>query len=751
MFLDRKDVTELIRTKLTESKSVFLFSPIGIGKTALCAEVLKPMDSTVIIKHRNCENLFNDGDIIIQLYEELNRNANLLKINSYKEFSKSLWVKNTFFTVISSIDNFSLDVDITPILHLGIPIIYLLKGVIRLFIPRRVRDSWAELKNNKTNLVRYKKYINHVFNERKDLIVNINNLQTIDKISFDYIVEAIQKYHIRFLLEYTEDQIEGISYYENNFTGLLHQIFPLHLENLPILEAKQLLEKYCPENKRQQAYEQFLKTGNLYPIVTNEIAEAEINLNVHEKTLIYITVQHNNSIKSEVLRVFFSTITGLGKRESKRIINQLIDKKILFKENKELHVIDFYFKINQTIKMSIFIKLKELFKKDYYNKSLLQILLPLYIEFDIDGLIDFMPQIRTWVLQIAEKQKAENLLTQITNKIDDNVQDRESLILFIIDIYYSMTLFKEAYDVLLKFKKPNIKFYIYEAMLLNRMDLHEKSNKVIRAINKNLSKQEEIILLNIEMINYASLRQSNKIIDSYNKMLSIKGANQYYEYNYTLRNSHLAVDRPKAIENLRKCIKNFHRNNDPKNESRALISLSILLILNGDLKKAEDMLVKANELSSKHAYELSVSYNNLATIYMEREQYIEAEKYLLDAAALSFDLFDKLSILGNLLTVKTQTQDIEEGKEIAKSIIEIIDLEPDKKLKSCLYNELSEFFRQANDVANFKKYYELSVLMLEEISTDRKTTNQAVTSHNGFIINQLAFWHFDLFQIIKKL
>ena len=745
MFLDRIEPKQQILNKLSQYKSVFLYSKTGVGKSALCSKIIENDSLYVKINHRNCYKLFEDGDIILKIKDEISNNSNEFGVKTYKDFSRSQKLLYSFSSFVSYIDDFNIGIQVAPIVNFMIPVIRLLKGLFKIIIPEKTRERWKEYENGKLNIIKSKNYLNYVFQNNRNIIININNIQTIDKLSFDFIIETSQKFNIRFLLEYTENDISGYSYYTNNFTEVINKFYPLKLENLPKAEVYELIKEFLPDKNPVPIYNEFLKTGDLSNIVKIEQKNNEISLNNHENQMLYlISLFNSRGVTKKLLFRYFRAINGLNNKMSNNILEELFSKKLIFKQKSKIHITEFNFNPTKTIMMSAFVKLKQFITPSYESDELIEALLPSYIEYDINNLIPLLPRIRNKLLVLGNKDTTIKILKKIEDKLQELKGIDETLILYVVDMYYSMALFKEAYEFLKKFNKHNIKFYIYEAMLLNRLDKHIESNIIIESIIDMATDRERIILLNIKMINYASLRNKKEIQKAYNEIQKIDSCKKQFEYNFSLRNSHLAINRDSAIKNIIKCISRFKRAKDYVNISRSLISLSILNILDNKLKVSKKLLIKAIRLVKNQPYELSVAYNNFATILLQEEMYSEAEKYLIDAKQMCLELFDKLSILGNLLTIETQVEDFDKGNEYINEILKEINNEPDKKLKSCLYDEIAKFYQTFNNNDMAKMYSNKSNELLLEINS----SNNAVTTEKGYIINQLAFWHFDLYQII---
>lgn len=749
MFLDRTTQRNFINNNLTKHKSIFIYAESGVGKSALCEEILKDNSNSVIIKRRNSRDLFDEGDIILRMCQEINNKADILHIKTYRQYVKRYKIPTSLMECLSAIDSLQINVNLSPAVFLTLPIILLAKGFIKLFVPIRIRERWRKPNGGKVNLLQCKKYLNYVLEKNKDLIFDINNLQAIDKTSFDYILDLIKRCGIRFLLQFTGDKNAGENFYQNNLSEVTDQLCPLHLPFLPEEETRKLINIYDnTEIDKDELLSEFLRTGNLNPIVKINMKTRVFSFTSHESAVICFLKIFNGKMRKRRLYKHMKRITSLNRKAVKNIILKLEDRQIIFRESGyyTMGIIDF--QENFTAKATAFLELRSYFRKHTSNLKLLQALIPSFLEYDPQGLLGYLPQIRQIMLYIANQKTAISFIIQLKAVLNRNNALNEHANLFIIDLYYSLAMYQEAYEYLLETETHKNIYSLYKAMLLNRLDFHEQSNEVLQSMDK-LTGRERVIALNIQLINYASLRISSKIIETYKEILTIENVKKYSEFQFTLRNSHLALKRPEAIKCIKKCIRYFKHHNDSVNVNQAQISLAILYILNKKDIKAKRMLETINKRVQSQAMELSVSMNNLATIYMTQKKYIDAEQCLQDAEQMSLDLFSTLSIYGNLLTVKTQMRDVDAGKEYVEKILNLIVKEPDKKLKSCLYDEISQYFTMINDVANATQYLALSEKMLHEISPDGSATNTAVRTNHGFIINQLAFWHFDLFPLLE--
>lgn len=750
MFLDRDIQRSIIQNSLSNHKSVFIYAESGIGKSALCEEVLKNNPNTIVLKRRSSRDLFDEGDIIIRMCQEINKRADILHIKTFRQYSKKYRFSASFIEFLSTIDSLQISVNLSPIVIISLPIILTTKWLIKLFIPKNVRDSWRKPDGGKVNLLQCKKYLYYVLGKNKDLIFDINNIQAIDKTSFDFIIELMKKFGIRFLLQFTGDVGAGERFYHNDFSDVNELLCPLPLPFLPEEETRKLIDVYNnSEVNKDQLLSEFLRTGNLNPIVKINMKKNTYYFTSHENAIIWFLKIFNGKVRKRVLFKHMKKMTDLNEKALNNIMQKLQDEQIIFREAGFYVMRHIEFEANITTKATVFKELCSYLKKHPSNLKLLQDLIPYFLEFNPRGLLEYLPQIRQIMLYVADQRTALDLIEQIKCELIRARALSEQVNLFIIDLYYSLAMYQQAYDYLIETDTSNTTYTLYKAMLLNRLDLHDESIEVIQSSISTMSDRERVIAFNIQLINYASLRNRKKMREYYNKILEVKDVAKYPEFQFALRNSHLVLARPKAIQCIKKCISYFKSHNDSVNVNQAQISLAMLYILDKKNEKAKKMLKRINKCVHSQAMELSVSLNNLATIYMTQGKYIDAEKHLQDAEQISLDLFSTLSIYGNMLTVKTQTNDIEGGNIYVNKILNLLLQEPDKKLKSCLYDEIFHYYIMANDIPKAKQYELLSKKMLDEISTDVRTTNTAVRTTLGFIINQLAFWHFDLFPLLE--
>ena len=750
MFLDREEQRNIILNSLSNNKSVFIYAESGIGKSALCDEVLKDNPHTVVVKRRNSRGLFDEGDIILRMCQEINNKADALKINTFREYVKKYKIPTSFMAFLSAIDSLQIGVNLSPTVVLTLPFIFIAKCLIKFFVPRKVRDRWRKPNGDKVNLLQCKKYLNYALDKNKDLIFDINNIQEIDKTSFDYILDLIKRLGIRFLLQFTGEHSYVESFYRNNLIEINDRLCPLPLPFLPEEETQKLIDIYYDsESDKDLLLSEFLRNGNLNPIVKINMNKKVYSFSPHENAVISLLKIFNGKIRKTRLFKHMKNITDLNRRELNNILYKLEDIQIIFRESGYFTMGIIECEDSLTAKATVFRELRNNFRKHTSNLKLLQLLIPSFLEFDPQGLLEYLPQVRQIMLYIADQGTALRFIEQFKSVLTRNNTLNKQANLFIIDIYYSLAMYKEAYEYLLGTETADSVYAIYKAMLLNRLDFHKESNKVISSMLNQMEVHETIIALNIQLINYASLRNRDLMLKTYNEILAIKDVSKYPEYQFTLRNCHLVLKRSEAEKNIKECIKYYKSHGDTINVNQAQISLAMLYILDKKDKTAKKILTAINKRVNSQAMELSVSLNNLATIYMTQEKYIDAEKYLQDAEQMCLDLFSELSIFGNILTVKTQMRDVQIGKSYVEKILNLIDDEPDKKLKSCLYDEIAHYYSMTNDIDTATLYAELSQKMLDEISTNHVITNTAVQTSLGFIINQLAFWHFDLFPLLE--
>ncbi len=178
--------------------------------------------------------------------------------------------------------------------------------------------------------------------------------------------------------------------------------------------------------------------------------------------------------------------------------------------------------------------------------------------------------------------------------------------------------------------------------------------------------------------------------------LKMKVADNYYRYGnlfYVLEENTCAFDCLKKTERLLCDLLNSEKLVNVRRQlSRTMLSMTILLIGENDISKAEEYMIKAFELhkdiadetnSPEDKEELALcAMNDVANFYRMKEDYDNTKKYLMISLGIFKDL-DKLDgmdkdnlilVYVNLGRVLQKLNSADDARECYKSAIEIADV-----------------------------------------------------------------------------
>ena len=105
------------------------------------------------VEHRNKIELFDEGDIVVKLYEELDRRAEEFQIDSYDSFLKRHKLKDSLTAALYYIDDFKfkLVVPYNKLVLIATPVILVLKWLLKLFVNRKKGKLGRSIKVAKQN------------------------------------------------------------------------------------------------------------------------------------------------------------------------------------------------------------------------------------------------------------------------------------------------------------------------------------------------------------------------------------------------------------------------------------------------------------------------------------------------------------------------------------------------------------------------------------------------------------------------
>ena len=226
---------------------------------------------------------------------------------------------------------------------------------------------------------------------------------------------------------------------------------------------------------------------------------------------------------------------------------------------------------------------------------------------------------------------------------------------------------------------------------------------------------------------------------------------KYPEYGYFLRLSNLYLDREFSTDKIKESVEFFRKIGNDTQEGKSLIAWANHLALNGQIKEAQNALIKANRKlkSTKFGYHMILV--NKAAINLLDGNYSEETWDILDQAELSTVVpFDKLAVLNNKLIWCIENKSYTRAELIINQIKRLFTYEPDKHLHAFMNYNLYLFYTDLKMFSEADTYYKKADQLKEYCTTlNLRITHQSVPTKQFLLSKRwhvcfLEYWTFDI-------
>ena len=644
-------------------------------------------------------------------------------------------------------------------------------------------------------------YLAYVCNGTSKIVINIENIQQIDKASLIQIKALLQKVDNLFLLlEYTsvQDSLNEAKRFEQNFYIKGVSVFTKKLEKLNYRYTCELLNLMCPNSSNSLGESQYREIfftidGNIRQLsdieniyeLSSDFTKVDTSenftmqrirslSNAHQIQILCLIYAHmsqvsNNSLKSllnqksYVLFIKYENLVSDLMGESGLLELDYTENRVRLKHDSIRAVIKDIPKFASKIALSYSWWIehyeKALKSSDIYGsgkEDIVKKLCYFYSQYEpaAMSIIELLPYIREIVLNSVNPDEAVSFLIRFYDMFKNmkNNQCMRELELFLLKIYYEAGIFDKAYNVYKNMSFNSKKTQtLYNIMLMERLNMEEEAISIIddelRTVN---DKHYELILLLIKMIATASCNKYDecfsifKLIERYQSTYS-----SFFEFGFFLRNSEIVLGLEEAIPYLNKSVEFFKNNKQHIYEAHSRISLIMNYSRLGYFEEAEKHLIEAKKILKHNSLERHVLLNDEVAFKMCSGDFsIELEDDLKLAMCTAETVFDKIVINHNLLILCKKNNQRDEGVHIVEYLLELLDVETNKLNICFTYWDISYFYKGFDDV-QYSYYYSKYYNMYKELTDKaiRKSVLEKDVYHKPnmeFVIEFISYWHFPI-------
>jgi len=770
------------------NRVVIIHAPSGVGKSAFCHQIMHMSKSIIVglkitIPYgRNIE--LGQGLYLKTIATEIDRNAKIFNYLSFNAFLRKLKSKD-----LKKIYNLKLIEDLQPLGKFIKPI----STVFSRLNNTGCFNAELYLYEDNENLLYtiIKGYIRFVL-QQQNILLNIENIQSIDTNSLTILKELLDENGIYFLLEYTLDDnnINEVYKFSDNFKHRNCKIDVIKLEKLGFDDFCTIMHN-IPNIDRTKLHDYYLNIdGNLRQIVdiesiislscsqhsidcsesiTNYTAEHLKYINRHQMQILCLVVVHNCKVKASVL----SEMLMLKQYELFILIEKELCElssihKLLYNHDGHIELVhdsiyhlvinnqDFFITLTTAYSLWISYYEKILSSKKYYVEDFDTIILLTHFytnfEYSYKKVLDLLPHIRELACRSSNPTMIIDYLLKFDEKIRkiNNVTLSKKINYFILRLCYDLGLFEMAYNQLSNIDLNGYNTDIYYAMLNDRLMNYEESLVIIQTcLAKNPDNRTKLYLLLIKMISCASLNRYNDCVEIFNEICYNEIYKDIKEYGFFLRNSEIVLSLEESIKFLEESIK-FFNPIDKICAEQARISLSMNQARLGLLDKARLNLSIAKETLYNLTLEKHIILNNMAAIEMCDGKFNDSIiEYLRLAGFYAFSIFDKLIVHKNLLIVLKKINQYLQGEIVVEYLMKQIEKEKNKLNICYTYWNISYFYK-GYDTTKYEYYYNHYTLLLAELQEHGLRIDESYQSgctympNMEYVIEFISYWHFPL-------
>lgn len=812
-FINRYNILRFFSEDISSNNNStisIVYSKSGIGKSRLCHEILKDINTiTTKVKveiHIAKINNMQDGYFIKQLAKTIDSKSIESNVLSFEEFlqkDSEEDINNFLFTVANDYIEKS-------------PFLKSTKEVISKFFTFGNFDSNKIFETNLSEtLEMVYKYIEYVCKSNY-FVINIENIQIIDITSLEVLTKLANTVNkIYLLLEYTIthnkntfslEELQNSFNRQGNLNFNVKEVEPLNENDLiKLLESNnELLKQYI-----KLSYKQW--DGNLRPFVnihynlpnnneeiknfisnsSNTINNIVINdlskLNNKELFLLMLIAIHADAVEVNLINQihnidFVTDASNIFDFELE--LDKLVQKRFVSRYNKSYIINDDtildlllnsgLFDTKKTLAIQLWLKTYTLIYKNdnHYFTSKSNILFKI-LTFSVQlqeeqNILKFLNElmflfrhstpiwVKDWIYKIIDSIKLS------TNEYINNL-----IKIRLAEITQNLSLYDTSYALIDSIKSTNENLLLAKAILLEDSSHPKEALETLNSLtNKDSNKRFFLTLKICEVSSLRSLNEYKKAEQIFKSLIDNDEYKDYLEYGFVLRLAGTIYDSKKALSYVKKSIEHFHKFDTSIQELHSRIELSVMYIYNGDFDISRDELLLASKISQNQFIENYIISNNLAIINLYQNRDInDTYNMLKKSLSLVQTPFDKLALHINLLiSANCKKLDEELVLSLCNTIDELCKLDniSDKEIKRIAYFNSMLYCKiiGKEDYFNiYKEQFENIVVDGNKYEIDKKF-KQLVKNKldisiqkncvGNFITCELSHWSIEFDNILKN-
>ena len=705
-------IFEACLENITGKNLIILYGNIGVGKSELARQFLlgyhKYPAIKVSISHKN---EFESGYYLGKILEYSNKPINEIEFGLTEQ--KYLLKKNKISFPVKILYNIA---KVLPILKDFLEVI---------------SSSYREYQNAKQfftnfssrqNIIQIEDYLTELYKNRP-FILNIENIQTIDEISWNSMYNILEKSpNFSLILEYTSSTEHNM-----DISTIIQKYRNIIIEqNIKIIEIKQLGNTHVMDIDRTLSISQKKELEEQLSRWNGNLKEIEnflyFNKYTHKIPVIdstkYIIESLDDDILDWLIKIYYSSdefsIEQFKKMGLSDRIYCLLMENHLIKSNNMIVTTDHDTICNildqnkySSIKKNAIQFWKNYYKTEYENTydigSMYKLLTFTLLDNDIDAINNLLKIVHKYIISAAEPMEYLNRIEKIYYQNtfqNQNTRVEEILLFWLSELYQNIGNYKKAYTFLTYVQNTNSnKFIVMKALLLYQAGFQENAANYCNDILSNnfVDLHTELFLRIIRLEAYYTLEEYEKVKNDYSYIESNTNKfNKFFEYGFFLRNAELIKEPAQAIPDIKKSIRHFEKFRAHKQAISSRINLGVCYALLGNLNKAEYQFKIAYNSKDNFFGLHDMILNNQATILQYKGKLVGITDKLLLAKKYAFYDFNKLAICINLLVYNIRT-----GKEdnmLVKDILSLIENRTfkNKRIVCYAYINLYNYYKDKN-------------------------------------------------------
>jgi len=770
--IESDEIAEYIGSQEEKNRILWVCADTGIGKTSLIKKALKKQKSS--------------KKIITVKTPPVNQNSCIIQGQYFSYIASA--TNDSLKNCGGSLDDFLLSgiktrvgkAEIQKVLESDIVKMpqAMLATIISRYAQTGANDVDQYLLNTDTNSVLVQReYLRYTLMAHEALLY-ISNMQNIDVLSLNELEKLVASTNnIFFLFEFTTQKgnLDSVHKYNELFQENADIAVEV-LDLLPVNYAVSIMGNATIDD--YQDWEKYYKTvicGNLYKVqniesntrnyFSHDPLEKIYNLSLEGTVILQIVIMHDGQIS---LIKFYHILSRCDIHYSVYFDNHFEDlSAYLEKDEKAMKLIHSSVKdflLNSTnlfiekSKLVAYSILRDVFNKDlaqcdynwYTKKELILYLVKLYLANDTERIIEILEKFKELIIDEISIEQINLLFDQLSEEIGTFYNRK--IILKIIKICYDFGLYSKAYEFLTNYFQNDINFYMYKAILLNRLDKHSECIQYCKLIeNESKSHRFHLTIQLIKMLSLRTLNKKHEYRSLYFELLNNKNYKDCLEYGFLLRNSELLYSPVNDIPYIKRSINHFIDHQNIKNEVYAQLTLATEYAYSGKIKEARNILRAIKDDFLKTTTEKHIYYNDIAAVELQGRCPTDLTLINLEHGLLSSrNPYDTLTILSNKICWYVISQkSIHDIDSLKKDLNHYIKLEPDLRMCKRIYFNLHQYFKYIALDANSAQYYWRKASIIEHVFDDKLKKMMNLESANAYAepqvyISFITYWHFDI-------